>query len=63
MVRSRSEPFTSATLILAFEIDVLTLKVILADLEQGKSPSQSDRAAAGAAATRLYRAIQEARDG
>jgi hypothetical protein len=52
-----------SALILAFEVDVLTLKVILTELEQGGCPSAPDRAAAAAAATRLYRAIQEARDG
>lgn len=52
-----------AALIQAFEIDVLTLKVILSELEHGKLPNEADRAAAGVAATRLYRAIQEARDG
>ena len=50
-------------LIMAAELDIVMLKLMLADIEQGSTLWPHDRAAASAAATRLYTLIQEARNG
>jgi hypothetical protein len=52
-----------AGLIQAMEKDLLLLKILLADVDQGRPPALPDRIAAGRAATRLYALVQEARDG
>lgn len=52
-----------AALIQAAEVDILMLKLMLVDIERGVTLWPHDRAAAGAAATRLYTLMAEARNG
>jgi hypothetical protein len=52
-----------AALVKAAEVDLLIVKLMLEEIARGELPNEQDRATAGAAATRLYAFIQEARNG
>jgi hypothetical protein len=50
-------------LITAFELDLLVVHLLLADIAAGKTIPDEDRTTAKTAATRVWTAVQEARNG